>query len=140
MDWSKINDAPKFSLEGKVIEAKICSVYDGDTVKAIFPLHNNLYKWNCRLTGIDTPELRTRCKVEKKYGYEVRDYLRNKILDKVVQIKCGDFDKYGRLLVEIICIEDKCNINNWLIEKKYAFSYNGGKKKSWKEYLEKNPL
>jgi micrococcal nuclease len=138
MDWSKIDDAPMFSFEGEEIEAKVVSVYDGDTVKVVFPLSNKLYKWNCRLTGVDTPELRTRCKTEKKYGYEVRDYLRSKILNKVVKLKCGDFDKYGRLLTTIICDDDKCCVNDWLIENKYAFAYDGGTKKSWKEYLENN--
>lgn len=140
MDWNNISNVPQFSLEGLETEAKIYSVYDGDTVKAIFPLHDKLYKWNCRLTGVDTPELRTRCKIEKQYGYKVRDYLREKILNKVVKIKCGDFDKYGRLLVEIYCNEDECNVNKWLVDNNYAFSYDGGTKKSWKDYLENNPL
>ena len=138
MDWNNISNVPQFSLEGLETEAKIYSVYDGDTVKAIFPLHDKLYKWNCRLTGVDTPELRTRCKIEKQYGYKVRDYLREKILNKVVKIKCGDFDKYGRLLVEIYCNEDNCNVNKWLVDNNYAFSYDGGTKKSWKDYLENN--
>ena len=99
-------------------------------------IHN--YKWNCRLTGIDTPEIRTRCKEEKEYGYKVRDYLREKILNKVVILKCGDFDKYGRLLTEIMCIGEECSVNQWLIQNDYAFSYDGGTKKSWKEHLEKN--
>ena len=140
MDWNNISNVPQFSLEGLETVAKIYSVYDGDTVKAIFPLHDKLYKWNCRLTGVDTPELRTRCKIEKQYGYKVRDYLREKILNKVVKIKCGDFDKYGRLLVEIYCNEDECNVNKWLVDNNYAFSYDGGTKKSWKDYLENNPL
>jgi len=138
MDWNNISNVPQFSLEGLETEAKIYSVYDGDTVKAIFPLHDKLYKWNCRLSGVDTPELRTRCKIEKQYGYKVRDYLREKILNKVVKIKCGDFDKYGRLLVEIYCNEDECNVNKWLVDNNYAFSYDGGTKKSWKNYLENN--
>ena len=49
-----------------------------------------------------------------------------------------DFDKYGRLLVEIYCNEDECNVNNWLVDNNYAFSYDGGTKKSWKDYLENN--
>lgn len=140
VNWNDINDAPLFSFKGQEIECKVVSVYDGDTVKVVFPLNNTLYKWNCRLTGIDTPEIRTRCKPEKQYGYKVRDCLREKILNKIVKIKCGDFDKYGRLLGEIICDEDKCSINQWLIDENYAFAYDGGTKKSWGEYLENNPI
>ena len=99
MDWDKVTDAPLFSkcVDNKNVEAKIISVYDGDTVKAIFPLNGVMYKWNCRLTGIDTPEIRTSDRLQKKFGYEVRDHLRTKILNKVVTLKCQDLDKYGRL-------------------------------------------
>ena len=49
VNWNDINDAPLFSFEGQEIECKVVSVYDGDTVKIVFPLNNTLYKWNCRL-------------------------------------------------------------------------------------------
>ena len=52
----------------------------------------------------------------------------------MVQVKCGEFDKYGRLLVDILI--DNTSITKWLIENKFAFSYDGGTKKSWSEYLE----
>lgn len=135
MDWDKVDDAPLFSkcVDNKNVEAKIISVYDGDTVKAIFPLNGVLYKWNCRLTGIDTPEIRTSDRLQKKFGYEVRDLLRDKILNKVVTLKCQDLDKYGRLLTEIWIGEQ--NINQWLIDSGYAFAYDGGTKQSWSSFL-----
>lgn len=135
MDWDKVTDAPLFSkcVDNKTVEAKIISVYDGDTVKAIFPLNGVMYKWNCRLTGIDTPEIRTSDRLQKKFGYEVRDHLRTKILNKVVTLKCQDLDKYGRLLTEIWF--DQQNINQWLIDSDYAFAYDGGTKQSWSSYL-----
>ena len=134
IDWEKVdNKTELFSLEGLEILAKVVDVYDGDTVKCVFPIHDKLYRWNCRLTGVDTPEIRTRCKLEKQHGYKVRDCLREKILNKVVYLRCGDFDKYGRLLIEILC--DSCLINDWLIENDYAFAYDGGTKQSWKDHL-----
>ena len=131
MDWNNVTDAPLFSkcLDNKTVEAKIISVYDGDTVKAIFPLNGVMYKWNCRLTGIDTPEIRTSDRLQKKFGYEVRDILRDKILNKIVSLKCQDLDKYGRLLTEIWF--DEQNINQWLNDSKYAIAYDGGTKHSW---------
>jgi endonuclease YncB( thermonuclease family) len=93
-----------------------------------------MYKWNCRLTGVDTPELRTSNQKEKEYGYVVRDLLREKILNKVVQVECDDLDKYGRLLT-VIYIDGE-NVNQWLIDNDYAFAYDGGTKRSWEEYLE----
>lgn len=134
IDWQTVTDDTKlFSFENEQIQAKVVSVYDGDTVKCVFPSNGKMYKWNCRLTGVDTPELRTLCKVEKKFGYEVRDYLREKILNKVVTLHCGDFDKYGRLLVTIQY--DDCMVNQWLLDNNYAFPYDGGTKKKWSDFL-----
>jgi len=134
IDWEVIdNKVELFSLEGQEHRAKVVDVYDGDTIKCVFPIHDTLYRWNCRLSGVDTPELRTRCTVEKAYGYKVRDCLRDKILNKMVYIQCNEFDKYGRLLVNILY--DGFIINDWLIQNDYAFQYDGGTKQSWSDYL-----
>lgn len=134
IDWANVdNKVELFSLEGQEHLAKVVDVYDGDTIKCVFPIHNKLYRWNCRLSGVDTPELRTRCSIEKKHGYKVRDCLRDKILNKMVYVECNEFDKYGRLLVNILY--DDCIINDWLIQNDYAFQYDGGTKQSWSEYL-----
>tara|TARA_Y100000022_G_scaffold194973_1_gene200033 strand:+ start:336 stop:785 length:450 start_codon:yes stop_codon:yes gene_type:complete len=139
-DWNNVTKETKiFTFEGRICNGKVVEVYDGDTVKIVFPLSDKepdrLYKWNCRLINVDTPELRTKNLKEKEFGKKVRDFLREKILDKVVNVKCFDFDKYGRLLVEIFTIENKdvkeeC-INNWLIENGYAKKYKGGTKSKW---------
>lgn len=135
MDLNSINDATLLSdyFDGKTLEGKVVSVYDGDTVKIIMNFNNEFIKFNCRLSGIDTPEIRTKNTNEKKYGLLVRDKLREKILNKIVTVNCLKFDKYGRLLVRLN-IDNEC-VNDWLIENKYAFSYNGGTKQKWDNYL-----
>ena len=139
IEWDKVDDKiGQLTLKESEKIGKVVSVYDGDTIKIVFPLHDKLYKWNCRLGRVDTPELRTKNKLEKQYGYIVRDKLREKILNKLVKVKCGDFDKYGRLLTEIY-IEDE-SINQWLIDNNYAFEYDGGTKKNWQTHLENNNL
>jgi endonuclease YncB( thermonuclease family) len=121
VDWDNYNNnTKKFSLEDEIIDGKVISVYDGDTVSIVLnlPLNNKLFKWNCRLARVDTPELRTKNKKEKEFGYEVRNKLREKILNNVLSVKCLEFDKYGRLLVELNTKDDlKENINDWLINK-----------------------
>lgn len=156
IDWSKYDNSTKlFNFEGEKKIAKVVDVYDGDTVKVVFPIHNNFYRWNCRLINVDTPELRTKCKIQKKYGYKVRDALRKKILNKIILIHCNEFDKYGRLLINIydnieskliqngggniqVELNEKESINQWLIDNKYAFYYDGGTKNNWSTYLEEN--
>lgn len=120
-----------FSLENLEIDGYVCSVYDGDTITAVFPFPETSikYKWRCRLDGIDTPEIRTKDKLEKCKGIEVRDILRSKILNKTVHLKCKNMDKYGRVLVTIY-FNGEC-INDWLITNKYAKKYDGGCKSVW---------
>lgn len=135
INWDSIDSSVKeFGFEGETKTAKVVSVYDGDTIKVVFPVLRKLYKFNCRILGVDTPEIRTRDKKEKAFGLQVRDELRKKILNQVVTLKCGDFDKYGRLLIDIKLSEEE-TIRDWLINNNYAFAYDGGTKKKWKVYL-----
>ena len=135
IDWKFVDKSTKeFSFKGEKKKAKIVSVYDGDTIKVVFAVLGKLYKFNSRIQHVDTPEIRTRNKKEKEYGLKVRDELRKKIMNSVVTIVCDDFDKYGRLLVDIDI--DGELISEWLIKNDYAFRYDGGTKKSWSEYLE----
>ena len=99
VNWDKYNNdnVTPLSFEGETIECKVVKVYDGDTIKVVFPLKykvkgipilGKMYKWNCRLIGVDTPEIRTRNKLEKVHGYFVRDKLKEKILDKTKTLVC----------------------------------------------------
>ena len=89
INWNNVDDSiPMLTFKGKRFNCKVVSVYDGDTIKVVFPIMGSgsmkLYKWNCRLIGVDTPELKTKNKLEKELGYKVRDKLREKILGKMV--------------------------------------------------------
>ena len=135
--WDLIDDSvAEFGFKGDTKQAKVVNVYDGDTCKVVFPVLRKLYKFNCRIQGVDTPEIRTRDKKEKEYGLKVRDELRKKILNQVVTIHCDEFDKYGRLLIDIQCKNEEKKISQWLIDNNFAFSYDGGTKKKWGPYLE----
>ena len=130
IDWDRVDDKYKaFTLDGMEIDGKVTSVYDGDTVHIVFPVFNDLYRWNCRISGVDTPEIRTKNQNEKVKALEARDALRTLILGKIVKVKCGKFDKYGRLLVFIEY--NDIDISTWLINCGYARAYDGGKKEPW---------
>ena len=122
-----------FSFDGIETYAKVCKVYDGDTVTILFDYHGEIIKLSCRLLGIDTPELRSNNQKEKEYAIKARDYLANLILDKVVMVKFKKFDKYGRPLIVLYKrgIIAKTNINKLMIKEKYALSYDGGKKQKF---------
>lgn len=120
-----------FNLQNIKIEAYVYSVYDGDTITAIFPFPgtDTNYKWKCRLSNIDTPEIKSKNIKEKIKAKEIRDILRYKILNKKVILQCGKMDKYGRILVTIYL--NNISINEWLLNKGYAQKYNGKQKKIW---------
>ena len=74
-----------------------------------FPLNGEIYRWNVRLTGYDTPEMRPPRSQENreeeiKAAYAARDFLRGKVMnqDQLVYIKCGEFDKYAGFCVHYI--------------------------------------
>ena len=59
--------------------------------------------------GSDTPELKTKNENEKKHGLKVRDATREALMDRIVKIKCFTFDKYGRLLIDVVMPESMQN-------------------------------
>jgi endonuclease YncB( thermonuclease family) len=138
-----LKNTERFSLNGKRFLCKCIKVYDGDTITIAFKpfkdddeklntsMTNRIYKYSVRLSGIDTPEIRTTNTDEKIKAIAIRDKLRDKILNKLIYIECGKFDKYGRLLGYIFDENNK-NINNWLINCGYAYEYNGGTKEEFK--------
>lgn len=125
------------TLKGNIYNAKIVYIYDGDTLHVVFKEFDKFYRWNCRIMRVDTPELRTKNLKEKELGYKVRDALIERFMDKIVKIKCDEFDKYGRLLIDVFVPNDieendgNLMLSQWLINNKYAYEYDGGTKKSW---------
>ena len=122
----------------ELIPVKCVDVYDGDTVKLAFHIHNNasfpIGVFNCRLNGIDTPEIKTKNTLEKEAGYKAREYVRNECLGKCLWAKIQNGDKYGRLLVEIFTtpvISECTSVNQKLIELGYAKKYDGGTKEKF---------
>ena len=126
-----------FNLEGQVKICKVVDVYDGDTCKVVFETFGELYRWTIRMNGYDCPEMRPSKKLEnrdeiKKNAIISRDFLKSKVMNEnqLVYIKCGDFDKYGRLLGTIYINEnDDKSINDLMIENKHGYEYHGGTKK-----------
>ena len=121
---------PLMSLEGNTYTAKVVYIYDGDTMHVVFREFGHLFRWNCRVMNVDTPEIRTKNDAEKELGYKVRDILREKFQDKIVTVETHEFDKYGRLLIDIIFDNNgkSTKLSEWLIENEYAYRYGGGTK------------
>lgn len=127
----------KWSLEGlETKDAKIDKVYDGDTFNLVLPVCCEQYIFPCRLNGVDTPEIRTKNNEEKQLGIEVREYVKKLLNDTPFVVKCGKFDKYGRILCDVIITIDgrEESMAEHLISKQYAYQYAGGTKRPFNEW------
>ena len=66
---------------------------------------------------------------EKVFGLEAKAYLKTRLegSEKLV-VKTEKDGKYGRMLGWFYCSDVESSINNEMIEKGYAWEYDGGKK------------
>ena len=128
----------KFTLDGCVKLCKVVDIYDGDTCRVVFNHNGQINKWNIRMNGYDSPEMRpsrslpNRDEIKAK-AKESKAYLKSLIAsndEQLVYLKCGKFDKYGRLLGTIFVNQfDLESVNNLMIKNGYAYEYHGGTKK-----------
>ena len=112
-------------------KADVVKVYDGDTITCQIRLPFDLSKRSSiRVASIDTPEIRTRSKVEKELGYKARDRMVELCGDQVwlESIAGGKEDKYGRVLANLYTMDSGVDIAQTLIEEGLGVEYQGKKK------------
>jgi endonuclease YncB( thermonuclease family) len=149
----KCDDIDEFTLNNIKTVCKAVDIYDGDTCKIVLIIKNILYKFDCRLLGLDTPEMKPSLtkinrELEISNAYKTRNRLIQlsttctididstmkkqdckKMLDsntKIITVLCHEFDKYGRLLVSLYNNEnDVISYNDILISEGFAKKYDG---------------
>ena len=143
---------PYFGFDGQTKQAKVMSVYDGDSVTIATLVDNVPYLFKCRITGIDTPEMKPSRSIENREkhveaGFRARNRVAQLVTDcdvdlddmqrkldiesntRLVEVRCGKFDKYGRLLIAIT--HEASTVSRVLIDEGIAKSYDGGTKTKW---------
>ena len=121
--------------EAFVYNATLERIVDGDTFDCCIDLGFDvkLHKQRVRLSGIDTPESRTRDLAEKKLGLAAKERLKELCIGKF-KVKSLGKGKYGRIL-GIPYTETGEDICQMLIDEGHAVEYHGGKKtKVWGSY------
>ena len=114
---------------------KVIKVIDGDTVDVDIDLGFGIWQKNerVRIMGIDTPESRTRNKIEKKFGLASKEHLKGllgkeSVLQTTINKKGVDMKgKFGRVLGDFII--DKKKVSKLLCEAGHSVPYFGGSKK-----------
>ena len=92
--------------------AKVVKVSDGDTITVLTPNKESI---KVRLYGIDAPE------TKQDFGKASKQYLSSLIAGKIVEVKSGGQDRYGRVL-GTICL-DGADINAKTVEEGYAWAF-----------------
>lgn len=116
---SENNSATLSHTLNYVYRAHVDSIYDGDTLTCSIDCGFGvvLRKQKIRLFGLNAAEVRGS---ERAAGIQVRDALRDKILDQDILLRTikDRKGKYGRYL-GIVYFNGE-NINDWLVENNYA--------------------
>jgi len=126
-----------FNLKGESHLAKVVKCYDGDTMHCIFYHDGKYQKFNVRMYGYDTAEMRPSRslpdkvrKAEKSKALSAKKRLQELVLNKVVIVECLGFGKYGRLLANVKINEsDDKTVNQLMIDEGHGKEYYGGTKK-----------
>jgi len=122
-------------------KGQVIKVYDGDTItiasKLPYP-ESLLYRFQVRLLGIDSPEIKGKTIEEKNAAKISQKALESMILQKIVYLKNIGTEKYGRILADVY-IDDPENpknqlhLNKWMLDNKYAIPYFGKTKDEFKQ-------
>ena len=115
---------------------KVTRVVDGDTVDIDIDLGFGvwLHKERVRIYGIDTPESRTRDKVEKRFGLLAKEFVKGFVKGSSVILRTQKYDakgKFGRILGDII-VDDK-SLSETMIQEHHAVAYHGQSKEDIQE-------
>jgi len=97
-------------IEGKA------KIIDGDTI--------HIGKNKIRFHGIDAPEIKQTCLINNNIwncGLESKKALKNFILEKKVNCKIIDTDRYDRFIG--VCFVNNKNINKYMVKSGWAIAY-----------------
>ena len=117
-------------------KCKVTRVVDGDTVDIDIDLGFGvwLHKERVRIYGIDTPESRTRDKVEKRFGLLAKEFVKQFVKGSSIILRTQKYDakgKFGRILGDII-VDDK-SLSETMIQEHHAVAYHGQSKEDIRE-------
>ncbi len=146
-------NTPAFSFSGQKMRARVIDIYDGDTLSVVMPVSSTFYKFQVRLNGIDTSELKSKGALKDKAvrarslvlqllgvpehfneRKASQQYLDANVV--LVTLECFDFEKYGRILANVYPAGSEEHLSAALLRMGLAVPYTGGSK-SGEDFLTK---
>ena len=103
------------SFAENIIKGK-AKIIDGDTI--------HIEKYKIRLYGIDAPEIKQTCTINKiiwECGFESSQALESIISEEEVRCKIVDIDRYKRFVAK--CFVKNINLNQYMVQNGWAVAY-----------------
>ena len=128
--WASILSSTAFATERIAYpngyQAKILSVYDGDTFTA------EIYSWlqisvqaRVRIRGIDTAEIRGKCDAEKQQAQKAKAHLQELLpLNSIVMLNHVELGTYAGRIIADVSTSAVQDIGTQMIADKLARPYN----------------
>lgn len=122
-----------YNNETKLV--KVIDVYDGDTITIALCIDKtdcnarSIYKFKVRMYGYNTEEIRQpknepNREEKKQWAIYQRDWVIERILNKIVLLECLGYDKYGRILGKVYLDNNKTQcLNDIIVQKNIATKY-----------------
>ena len=118
---------------GSVVVSEVTSIYDGDTFRVNLEGYPALIgsRMGIRVNGIDTPEMRGKCKKEKTLARTAKQFtVAHLRAAKKIELRNMKRGKYFRIVADVYV--DGKNLGQMLIDQGFAVVYDGGHKaKDW---------
>ena len=112
------------------INARVVSVYDGDTLKVdAEPWPGLTARTSVRVAGVDTPEIRGKCQAEKDMAIRARDFVRTTV-GAQVQLTSIRPGKYAGRVVAVVWVDGR-KLSELLIAEGLGRPYHGGRREGW---------
>lgn len=111
--------------------AELVDVIDGDTLKfKVLIWVNQTVDISVRLHGVDTPELKGQCALEREKAKAAQNYVKDITHLQPLALTNIRPDKYGGRVVGSVLVNGK-DLGEMLIQSKLARTYDGGKRQPW---------
>jgi endonuclease YncB( thermonuclease family) len=144
LDAIAIDSIRELTFDGQTFLGRVVDVIDGDTVVAVMrAFGDTMHRFSIRVADIDVIEMRgddlTKSKSVREMALRflmneddsattnVRDRpaIRRDLIAKpsFVRVRCRHFDKYGRVLAEILRERDGRSLGDFLLESNLAVVY-----------------
>ncbi|WP_462427877.1 thermonuclease family protein [Fusobacterium varium] len=111
------------SIMAVAISGKVIRVSDGDTLL----LQSGSQRIKVRMYGIDAPELK------QSYGEDSKSYLEKRILNKNVDVKVINEDKYGRKVGKVFYKNKDINLEMIKTGNAWFYEYHAKKEKEYRK-------